>query len=123
MQSNIKLFQLSFTGRAECLQDINVFVSDALSNAAIYRFIYSYSASHTELYDGKITMVFQCPEQSRTGMKQAVALLLKKLTVRAQTEDLHVLRETLHFSEDYTGERTNDTLTERLMSRLDKMMG
>jgi hypothetical protein len=121
--SDVKLFRLSFTGRAECLRDVNVFMSHALSNLAISNFIHSYSAKHTEMYEGEVTMVFQCPEQHRAGMKQAVTLLMEKLEKFGETDDLHVLCETINFSDEYTEERDRDNqLTERLINRMDAKM-
>jgi hypothetical protein len=103
------------------MNDVNVFVSHALSDVAIRDFIYSYSATNTAIYEAVVTMVFQCPEQSRAEMKQAVTILLEKLV---ETDDLHVLSETIHFSDEYTGERTYVPATEQLIARLDaKMMG
>jgi len=123
MQSAVKLLSLSFTGRAECLRDVNVLVLNALSDEAISNFIYSYSAKHTEMYEGEMTMVFQCQEKNRAEMKQAVALLMDKVQELGETDDLHVLCETIHFSDEYTGERMeDDQLTERLINKLDAKM-
>ena len=83
--------------------DVNVFVS--LSDVANRDFIYSYSATNTAMYDG-------VSEQSRAS-SQAVTLLME------ETDDLHVLCETIHFSDEYTGGRTyvQNQLTEHGWTR------
>ncbi len=102
------------------MNDINVFVSHALSDVAICDFIYSYSATNTAMYYAVVTMVFQCPEQIRAEMKQAVTLLMEMLLA---TDDLHVLSESIHFSDEYTGERTFVPATEQqFIARLDEKM-
>jgi hypothetical protein len=118
MQSATKMLRLSFTGRAECLRDINLFMSDVLGEEAVCRFVYAYSAENTELYEGSVTLEFQCCAPRRDEMRGAVAMMLKKLALRSKTDDLHVLRDTLHFSDEYTGDRTEDRLQERIMNRL-----
>jgi hypothetical protein len=112
MPPNIRLYQLLFTGRAENIHDVNVFVSDALRRKAIYNFIHCYSTSLTEMYEGMITMGFQCGERDIPQMKQAVRLLMTQLIARAESDDLHVLGETINFSDEFTGERIDLHLSE-----------
>ena len=55
-------------------------------------------------------------------MKSTIAQVIAHVQARADNDDLHVLAQTLNFTDEFDGERANDTLEDRIFLRfIDKL--
>jgi hypothetical protein len=111
------MLQLSLSARAECMNDVTVLMTDLLATPDIIRFLYGYSAKCSAVYECMLELVFQCPEDRCMDMKSTIAQVIGHVQTRADNNDLHVLAQTLNFTDEFNGNRTYDTLEDRILLR------
>ena len=112
------MLRLSLSARAECMHDVAVLMIDLLDTPGITRFLCGYSAKCSAFYEGMLELVFQCPDDRCEDMKSTIAQVIGHVEARADNADLHVLAETLNFTDEFDGNRTDDTLEARILLRL-----
>ena len=118
------MLRLSLSARAECMNDIAVLMTDLLDTPDITRFLYGYSAKCSDFYEGMLELVFQCPDDRGKDMKSTIAQVIAHVQARADNDDLHVLAQTLNFTDEFDGKRADDTLEDRIFLRfVDKLRG
>ncbi len=113
----VSMLQLSLSARAECMNDVTVLMTDLLATPDITRFLYGYSAKCSAFYEGMLELVFQCPEDRCGDMKSTITQVIGHVQTRADNNDLHVLAQTLNFTDEFDGNRTYDTLEDRILLR------
>jgi hypothetical protein len=111
------MLQLSLSARAECMHDITVLLPDLLRTPAITRFLYSYSARCSQYGEGMLELVFRCPRDQRKDMKSTIERVIAHVQLRADNNDLHVLGQTLNFTDEFDGARADDDLKDRILPR------
>jgi hypothetical protein len=110
---------ISLHARAECMHDVGILLNDLLDDTTVTRFLHAYSAKNSEFGEGMLELHFRCPEERRTPFTNAIQRLVAHVRHRADNDDLHVLGQTLNFSDDFDGSRAlDDDLERRILHRL-----
>jgi hypothetical protein len=91
------MLRLSLRLRAGCMDA--VLIHGILDDPLITRFMYSYKVRINVFIEGRMDLRFACPEADRTEMGNAISRLAALLTAHADLGDVHVLWDTLNFTD------------------------
>ncbi len=91
------MLRLSLRLRAGCMDA--VLIHGILDDPLITRFMYSYKVRINVFIEGRMDLRFACPEADRTEMGNAISRLATLLTAHADLGDVHVLWDTLNFTD------------------------
>jgi hypothetical protein len=111
---------IPFTARAEYMADIHTILQQLLAEPAITRVMHSYNAELGEFGDGVLNFVLRCDQ--RPLLQTAVGSVIARFFDASENDDLHVLYQTLNFTDDFDGERTEIDLNDRILRRLGEKM-
>jgi hypothetical protein len=117
------MLRLSLTLRTECMDDAAVLIHGMLDDTSIMRFVCGYKVKADDFFEGYMELQFLCPDDHQTALIQAVSRLVALVSDYAELDDMHLLRETLNFTDEFTGERMVASLQERIIARLTEKLG
>ena len=112
--------ELSLSFRAECMGDVVDVFNGIFADQAVMKVICGYSTK-LDAMGVNVVLVFRAHD---TNTQETVAAIKAALTLMAELEgDVHVINETLNFTDEYDSERTytgeqRPTLMERITDKL-----
>ena len=113
--------ELSLSFRAECMGDVVDVFNGIFAKQAVMKAICGYSAKQDDM-DVNVVLVFRAHDTNNT--QETVAAIKTALTLMAELDgDVHVINETLNFTDEYDSERTytgeqRPNLMERITDKL-----
>ena len=111
--------ELSLSFRAECMGDVVDVFTGIFADQAVMKAICGYSAK-LDAMGVNVDLVFRAHD---TNTQETVAAIKAALTLMAELDgDVHVINETLNFTDEYDSERTytgeqRPTLMERIKDK------
>jgi hypothetical protein len=109
--------ELSLSFRAECMHDVSCVIGAILAQHAMDESIFSYGVKSDMFGAVDVVLVFRLYEGYSAD--EFVATIRRTLGVmsRVDAEDVHVINESINFTDEYDGERTYNGL-QRLAARV-----
>lgn len=112
---------MSFSFRAECMQDVSAVMSGILMHPIVDWSMQTYAVSIEDADIVEVALVFKCYENGINEFITAVTLALA--TMRGAGSELHFINETINFTDEYDGSRTynfdqRNTIVPRLLEKL-----